>query len=234
MASAYFDFKQFRIIHDRSSMRVGTDGVLVGAWTELDGCRRILDVGCGCGLIAIMLAQRTESLVEGVDIDASSVEQAVANAGNSPFSDRLHFYAADIRTFGADGAYDCLVSNPPYFEEELLPPDRVRAAARHTSALGFAELLQAGRRLLCPDGRLNVIVPTAAVPRFLALADVAHFSLRRRTDVVTRLGKQAKRTLLCLGRNVRGEACRHDVLELCDASGQRSVQYAALTRDYYL
>lgn len=234
MPSEYFTFKRFRIHHDLSSMKVGTDGVLLGAWADVARASRILDVGCGCGLIAIMAAQRSAAHVTGVDIDAPSAAQAAANAAASPFAGRIGIVCTDVRTFCPDERFDCILSNPPFFDESLLPPDPVRASARHTSALSFAALVEAACRLMAPRATLQVIVPATARTAFLTEASARGLWLVRRTDVVTVPGKAPKRTLLHLSSGRPDEAPAVDELPLCGRDGRRSPEYDRLTHDFYL
>lgn len=234
MASEYFTFKRFRIRHDRSSMKVGTDGVLLGAWADVSGTSHILDVGCGCGLIAIMAAQRSAARVTGLEIDAPSAAQAAGNAASSPFSARISIVCADVRTFSPTEKFDCILSNPPFFEESLLPPDPVRAGARHTSSLSFAALVDAACRLMTPQASFQMIVPATARTAFLTEASAHGLWLVRRTDVLTVPGKAPKRTLLHLSSARPAEPPAVDELPLCGPDGRRSPQYDRLAHDFYL
>lgn len=234
MANPYFDFKNFRVWHDRSSMKVGTDGVLLGAWAPVEHATRILDIGCGCGLVALIATQRNrEARVTGVDIDEASIRQARENADHSPFGLRIELLTADIRTLTA-APFDCIVSNPPFFDENLLPPDARRAQARHTQSLALDELLTAARRLLTPHGLFSLILPAQRADTLLPQAAAQGFALVRRTDVVTRSPKPPRRTLLCLSPTPPDTATWRDTLVLTDADGSRSAEHAALTRDLYL
>ena len=146
MSNPYFRFKQFTVWHDRCAMKVGTDGVLIGAWCDVDACRRILDVGCGTGLISLMIAQRTSdrTMIEGVEIDAVAAEQAAENTDRSPWKNRLRIHTSDFLDFATSATvrYDHIVSNPPYFEKSLLPEDAARLTARHTGRLTYESLLR--------------------------------------------------------------------------------------------
>lgn len=234
MSNPYFSFKRFTVRHDRCAMKVGTDGVLLGAWAGVAGVRRVLDIGTGTGLIALMLAQRTEpslARLDALDIDAEAVEQARENVAASPWSDRIHVELGDIRAFQSTELYDLVVSNPPYFNA-LKSPSAQRNAARHTDSLSFRDLAASAVRLLAPEGRLAVVIPTDAVPEFLsATAEVDLFPCRH-TRVRTKDGAPAKRSLLEFGRKV--VPLVEDELQLEDAQGQRSEQYKALARDFYL
>lgn len=234
-----FRFKQFTINDEHTAMKVGTDGVLLGAWARVDAARRILDIGCGSGLITLMAAQRNPSAdVTGVEIDEAAAGDARLNALASPFKERVKIICADILTFSAERSqYDCLLANPPYHEETLLPPSARRASARHTSGGGltFASLLRAADTLLdksAPNASFSLILPFAALKTFLPLAGVHGFCLSRQTDVITREGKQPKRALIEL-RPVCSDI-EHAQLFLTTDGNQRTEQYSALCKDFYL
>ena len=163
-------------------MKVGTDGVLLGAWAAVrPQDRRMLDIGTGTGLIALMLAQRApEAHVTGVDID--DVGQARENAAASPWSGRVAFAQCPVQEFETPEPFDLIVSNPPFFVDSLTCPDRGRTAARHAVHLPFGDLRDAVLRLLAPGGRFAVILPTAEAERFLAVC-AGRLALVRRTDV---------------------------------------------------
>ena len=247
MANGYFQFKQFTIYHDRCAMKVGTDGVLLGAWAPFDHPERILDVGTGSGLIALMLAQRfPAAAVEGIDIDAAAIAQAQENIAASPFAARCTARCCTLHSLiqqaasetGAPNAsapgslYDAVVCNPPFFEESLLPPDARRRDARHTTSLPFPELAADSARLLRPGGRFCVILPTTAFDAFHLLCFDHGLTLEARCDVKTTPRKPPKRTLACFRKDTVTTRC-YDTLTL-NENGQRSTAYSALTRDFYL
>ena len=176
-------------------MKVGTDGVLLGAWAAVrPQDRRMLDIGTGTGLIALMLAQRApEAHVTGVDID--DVGQARENAAASPWSGRVAFAQCPVQEFETPEPFDLIVSNPPFFVDSLTCPDRGRTAARHAVHLPFGDLRDAVLRLLAPGGRFAVILPTAEAERFLAVC-AGRLALVRRTDVRTTPRRPAKRALM--------------------------------------
>ncbi|BBL07332.1 tRNA1(Val) (adenine(37)-N6)-methyltransferase [Alistipes dispar] len=194
-----FRFKQFAVRQDRCPMKVGTDGVLLGAWAPvLPSDRRVLDIGTGTGLIALMMAQRMpQARIAGVDID--DVSQARENADASPWGARLEFHRCPVQEFAAGGAFDLIVSNPPYFVGSLTCPDAGRTAARHAVHLPFEALRDAVLRLLAPGGRFALILPSSEAERFLAVCRDA-LTLVHRTDVRTTPRREAKRALLCLTR----------------------------------
>ena len=220
-------------------MKVGTDGVLLGAWAGGGADGGILDIGCGCGLVALMMAQRFPAArVTGVEIDSGAADDARRNAEATPFSARVDIVEGDITRF-VPGAlrFGCIVSNPPYHAETLLPPAAARATARHTEGGGltFAALLGAVARLLSPEpgAVFAVVLPAAAEAHFTALAACHALFLSRRTRVVTRPGKPAKRVLLEFG-HTGGGAVTEDTLVLVGDDGRRSPQYAALCCNFYL
>ena len=236
-----FTFKQFTIDDSACAMKVGTDGVLLGAWAEADPVNtcRVLDIGTGSGLIALMLAQRLpESRIVGIDIVPEAVEAARRNAAASPFAERLEMVCADVCHYQPENGelFEAIVSNPPNHTEELLPPCAARAAARHTAALSFAALFVHARRLLRQGGTFALIVPAAALKEVKGEAMLGGFSLMRRTFVVTRTGKPPKRELLqfVLGAAPQVAVCDTLPLMPADGSNARSEAYAALTKDFYL
>lgn len=190
-----FRFKRFTIRQQRSAMKVGTDGVLLGAWAGVrPSDRRILDIGTGTGLIAVMLAQRTtEARITGVDID--DVAEARENGDASPWGDRLQFVQQPIQQFRPAERYDLIVSNPPFYVDSLTSPDRGRTTARHTVHLAYGELLEAVVRLLAPGGRFAVVLPAPEGERFRRLA-AANLRLQRLTTVRTTPRRPVKRVLM--------------------------------------
>lgn len=219
-------------------MKVGTDGVLLDAWASGKGAIRILDVGTGCGLIALMLSQRYETAeVTGIEIDSSAVIDARMNVAASPFASRLRIVEGDIveRARNSEERFDLIVSNPPYHEEELLPPSEARAKARHTAGGGltFAALLKSVKSLLAPGGSFALILPSTAAERFLLLALAYGLYPERRTEVVTREGKAPRRTLLQLSSRVLPSPVPTELV-LQNATGGRSAAYSELCAEFYL
>ena len=161
MSNDYFQFRQFRVRQQRCAMKVGTDGTLLGAWAQMPMVRgRILDIGTGTGLIALMMAQRfPESSVMGIDIDAEAVAQAQENVEESPFAQRITIRQADVLQLDDHEKYDAIVCNPPYFVNALTCPDKQRTTARHTVSLSYEGLVQTAARLLTAEGLFSVVIP---------------------------------------------------------------------------
>lgn len=218
-----FRFKHFAVSQELCAMKVGTDGVLLGAWAR--GGRRVLDVGTGTGVVALMIAQRyADASVVGVDIDEGACRQAAANAVASPFAARVSIVHERVQEH--KGSYDAVVSNPPFFADSLKAPDAQRSVARHTDTLSYAELMTSAWRLLDDDGELSVIVPFDYRRRMEDEAIFAGFFPSRVCAVSTRQGKPARRYLLAF----RKHPCECEVTAM--SVGDEA--YLRLTQDFYL
>ena len=232
MSNDYFRFKQFCIHHDRCAMKVGTDGVLLGAWGGVEG-RRILDIGTGTGLIALMAAQRNpEAKVWGVDIDEEAVFQARENIAESPFCSRIECILQDVLAFETGELFDAILCNPPFFTEDTLPDDKSRALARNNKNLPFPLLINKVAELFADDGVFSLVVPSGLVQEIVGLCLENGLHLVRRCQVHTTAQKPPRRTLLAFSR--QNLKCDEQVLCLMDKDGSRSPQYQELTKDFYL
>ena len=232
MSNSYFQFKQFRVDQDDCSMKVGTDGVLLGAWFPVETGCSVLDIGAGTGLIALMAAQRGAGRVTAVEIDPVAAEQACRNAGNSPWAGRIEVVNADIAHFTAESGYDRIVCNPPYFRDSLRSPDRGRNTARHNDALSYETLALCASRMLVYDGLLCLVLPYDCVETFNGCALRAGLELCRRTDVITAPGKTPKRSLVVYGKGFK--ALVTSVIEICGSDGKETFDYINLVKDFYL
>ena len=233
MSNTYFKFKQFTIHHDRCAMKVGTDGVLLGAWASVRDARRILDVGTGSGLIAIQLAQRTpEAQVTAIEIDAAAAGQAQENVARSPWGDRMEVVCMDFGAYSPQEKFDLIVSNPPYFVDALRSPDAQRRMARHTEGLNYEVLFRHSSELLAEDGRLAIIIPTEVEELALGSAFAQGWFLARRTNVYTKPGKKCRRLLLEFVKMPVPYVSTDLYIER--AEGGYSEDYVTLTRDFYL
>lgn len=182
-----FRFKQFSVANRLAAMKVGTDGVLLGAWADTTGARRILDAGTGSGLIALMLAQRTpDASITAIDIVDDAVTEAAENIAASPWSDRITALHGDILTYRPNSPYDIIVSNPPFFNTTLRSPDSARAIARHGDGLTFGSLIALAPSLLAPDGSLAFISPAEREDDIVCAAAMARMYITRLTRVYTR------------------------------------------------
>jgi tRNA1Val (adenine37-N6)-methyltransferase len=235
MPNNYFQFRQFTVFHDKCSMKVNTDGVLLGAWADADNISRALDVGTGSGLIALMIAQRSEAMIDAVEIDPPAALQACENAGHSPWKDRIHVHPGSFQDFASNSAkkYDLIVSNPPFFRNSLKPSDKRRSNARHDLSLTLEELLKGTAPLLNPQGRLCVILPYPEKDDFVELASIYRLYGKRITEVRSTPGTVFSRVLMSFGPVPSGAPERTE-LTIHEADGSYSEEYRELTKDFYL
>lgn len=234
MSNPYFRFQKFTIHHDRCAMKVGTDGVLLGAWAVAQEGRSILDIGTGSGLIALMMAQRfPEAQVMAVEVDEEAVLQATENVNQSPFADRVSVFHQDVRKFSVSALFDCVVCNPPFYTENVLPPTHERRIARNTSSLSFEDLVKSVSKLLTPEGLFNVILPSKSVSEFQALCLINGLYLIRKCDVRTKVSKPVKRTMLTFAFSKRYDVVSEELV-LMSEDGSFSDDYQDLTCDFYL
>lgn len=238
MTTDSFVFKQFEIRQGRSAMKVGTDGVLLGAWFDVgSGAFRVLDVGTGTGLIALMAAQRNPwARIDAVEIDPESCTDAAENFRNSVWSDRIELYACSFSEFcsrSEAGSYARIVSNPPYFVDSLRAADERRSRARHADALPYNELLRGVAKLLSETGRFAVVLPVETYREFVM--EAAHNGLfpARQTDVITRAGKRPQRVLAEFVAEPE-RLCVETLTLIEDGSSDYSVAYKELVGDFYL
>ena len=243
MGSPFFRFKQFTVWHDRCAMKVGTDGVLLGAWCPLPSQKprrvRVLDIGVGSGLIALMMAQRLHQREDlfsglGIDIDCDAVEQSHINFQQSPWANSLTSQACRLQDMPAEHAFDLIVSNPPYFQDSLKNPNAQRATARHTDTLSYAELIAHSARLLQEDGILALVLPIEAEQEILTLAADHGLHPTHITYVHSKPGKPAKRLLIALSPISNTQYPIANTMYIESENAPRSDEYKELTKDFYL
>ncbi|MBR5396188.1 MAG: methyltransferase [Bacteroidaceae bacterium] len=233
MSNTFFQFKYFCIHHDRCAMKVGTDGVLLGAWGNVEG-KRILDIGTGTGLIALMAAQRNpQAMVLGIDIDEEAVLQAQENISESPFVDRVKCVSQNILTFSPQEPFDAILCNPPFFTEDTLPNTFVRSIARNSSSLPFPQLIKKITALLSKGGMFSVIIPSGLMQEFVSLCLVEGLYLNRRCMVRTKANKPPKRVMLTFSDETYNVTEESEIC-LTDDKGKRSQEYNDLTESFYL
>lgn len=229
-----FRFKRFSVVNERSAMKVGTDGVLLGAWCTVNGKDRILDVGTGCGVIALMLAQRTENaMITGIEIDAEAADEAKHNFAASEWDCRLSAQNIDYKQFTKANKFDLIVSNPPFFRAGVLPTGNGRTVARHSTELTFADLLGKSAELLTDDGLLAIIVPTDAETEIMYLAEKNGLKLRRICHVKGTPQSESKRIMCEFSKSYLGEIEENEIV--IEYSPQIfTEEYIGLTKDFYL
>lgn len=235
MANDYFQFQQFTVRQSRCGMKVGTDGTLLGAWAQAPaGQCRILDIGTGTGLIALMMAQRfPEAHIVGIDIDADAVSQARENVMESPFSDRITIQQCDVLQFDDTDGFDAVVCNPPYFVDSLTCPDEQRTTARHTVTLSFEGLAKAAFRLLKTDGIFSVVIPTDNRSSMETAARMEGFFLSRVCLIKTTPQKEPKRQLIEFRKSpVNKTDTKEESIQI--SPNKRSPWYQQLTQAFYI
>ena len=247
-----FTFKQFEVRQERCAMKVGTDGVLLGAWARVEHCHHILDMGTGTGLVALMAAQRSGADIVAIDLDADAVTQATENIALSPWKERIQVLQADARTIENGKMkiesshpeaifhlssfnfplFDAILCNPPFFENSLKCPDSARTMARHTDTLSFDELARSASHLLTPDGELSVVIPYDRARDMTISAACFGLFATRQTIIVPVEGGKPKRILMAFTRE--GAAHTADTLCIHDTQRQYTPQYVRLVEDFYL
>ena len=242
MPNHIFQFKQFVIDQSLCAMKVGTDGVTLGAVAEVENTRRVLDIGCGTGLLCLMTAQRNQTAeIVGIDIDEDAVRGATQNCEASKWADRISIVGKSLQEFlkTAPSAFDKIITNPPYFEDSLKAPKASRTLARHTDSLPFSELASSASTLLSDDGSLSIILPTDAHEKFEKIASEYGLLLRKKTLVYPKPGAEVKRVVGEFVK-IKNEECgikNVEVAELTietDVRHQYTDDYIRLTKEFYL
>ena len=228
-----FHFQQFYISHCKSAMKVGTDGVLLGAWTSIKKSKKILDVGCGSGLIGLMLAQKCDANITGIEIDELAAEEAKLNVEKSPWNDRINIIHGDItKDLQSIEQPDLIVSNPPFYTEALKSPEKARSMARHECSLGVESLISISATILSENGRLCFIAPTERACDVELAASLSKMHITKRLDIQSTMKKSPVRTLWELSKSPK-EKYTYEIQSLRDESGNYSDWYRTLTKDYY-
>ncbi len=233
-----FTFKQFHITDDHTAMKVGTDGVLLGAWAK--GGLKVLDIGTGTGLIALMMAQRFPTAqIDAIEIDKGALEDARFNVSQSPFNNRINIINSPLQDYKPcnetqeEGIYDAIVCNPPYFINSLKNPLQQRTTARHTDSLSHQELIYHSKRLLKPNGSLSIIIPSNNKDILEAEAIFNGLPILKITNIKTKSSKPAKRCLIEFGKDATTE-CKIEEQVLNDDMGARTMWYKNLTQAFYI
>jgi tRNA1Val (adenine37-N6)-methyltransferase len=228
-----FQFKHFSIQQDSSAMKVGTDGVLLGAWSTVkEG--NILDIGAGTGLISIMLAQRNStSHIDAVELQKDAYQEAKTNIENCKWSERFSIFNCPIQAYQTDKKYDLIVSNPPFFTNATKAPQSDRNAARHTDSLPFTDLINTVLRLLKPDGLFSLILPTVEAEHFILLAKEKSLFINRKWYVKPTATKSSKRVLMEFSFHNENSIVNELIIET-ETRHQYTPEYITLTKDFYL
>ncbi len=230
-----FHFQQFSLHHHRSTMKVGTDAVLLALWTDLDSVRSVLDIGTGCGIIPLLLAARSTSVkIDAVELDADSFEEATENFSVSPFADRLRVFHSDINHFVPlfGKKYDLVISNPPFFINDHRPKHAGRKMARHTDTLSYQQLVEASWRLMKPGGRFSIVLPYRESKVFLEQAGQSRFHLQQKMLIFPKPCREPNRVNLLLGTSQTVPVTEKFIIR--DEHGIFTHQYIDMVKNYYL
>ncbi|MDA3953805.1 MAG: methyltransferase [Bacteroidales bacterium] len=235
MPNDYFKFKQFTIHQDKCAMKVGTDGVLLGAWANCENVKNILDIGTGTGLIALMLAQRSNANIDAVEIDEAACKQAKENIKQSLWDSRIKVLNIPFQDYSksTNEKYDLIVSNPPYFQNSLYATDEKRTDARHNSNLELDDLVFGALKLLSENGKLNIILPYLEGAMFILKAAENGLYCVRQTKVLPKPDKEPKRLLLEFMKEKMPLVEQELIIEL-NKRHEYSEAYKNLTKDFYL
>ncbi|NWJ49945.1 MAG: methyltransferase [Bacteroidetes bacterium] len=227
-----FQFKQFSVDDKGCAMKVGTDGVLLGAWTSVPHDGTFLDIGTGCGLIALMLAQRSSAHITAIEIEHEAVQQSLQNFKDSPWTERLTAVAGAVQQYNSLSKFNLIISNPPFFTNSLKAPEKQRNAARHNDTLPPEALLFAIDNLLSDDGIFAFILPVSEAQNLIATASSHHLYLNRSCLVFSKEGKQPNRLMGELSRS--DSSMEKESLYIRTADGKYSQEYRTLTEPFYL
>ena len=230
-----FLFRQFSVEDDQSSMRIGTDAVLLGAWTDPGNRTAILDIGTGCGVIALMMAQKCNAAITAIDIDEDSARQASSNFRKSPWNIRMNTIHCSFQEFTrlSGKSFDLIITNPPYFRNSLRSPLKSRNIARHNDQLNTHDLLTGVTRILCTDGKFCLILPAVDAASFQSDATAYGLFLVRQLQVKSKPGTNPKRIAMEFSFSVQGPVITEEII-IRHNDNSFTDAYRELTKDFYL
>lgn len=238
MPNAYFQFKQFTVFHDRSAMKVTTDGCLFGSWcaqrifkSGLNG--KILDIGTGTGLLALMVAQQNKVPVEAVEIDKNASDQAAGNIASSPWKDQIRVFNQDVITFQPTTAYDCIISNPPFYENELASTQEHRNIAHHSHQLRISQLIIKLKEWISAEGKFFLLLPFKRLLEVEKLIDDAGLYLCEKV-IVHQSVKHTPFRVMVYGSTQKPKETKISSLFIWDDKQQYTEAFIKLLKPYYL
>ena len=230
-----FQFKEFSVSDDDCGMKLSSDAVLLGAYVQPPQTGRILDIGCGCGILSLMMAQRSQAMIDAVEIDEAAASQAGRNFEDSRWAERLQVFHEPVQEFATKNphAYDGIISNPPYFHNQLGSADVAARQARHTVALNYCDLCRCASELLTEKGLFWVILP--ASERMIFLSTALQYGLygKKILSIFDQADKGPLRIILCLSKSIIMEATWEELI-IKKANETYTAEYIALTKDFYL
>jgi tRNA1Val (adenine37-N6)-methyltransferase len=236
MPNTVFAFKQFNVKQDKCAMKVGTDAVLLGAWVNPNGAKFILDIGTGTGVIALMLAQKTNASIIGIDIDLSATQQAQENVDESKFKEQIKIIHTSLQEFVKinDLKFQMIVSNPPFFEQSLKPIDEKRSNARHADVLPFDDLLDCVIKMLDETGKFCLILPTLEAEKFRNMAQKKGLYLSKLLRIKSRADKDSDKRHIMQFEFKPSEFSENTLVIEGDERHNYTKDYRELTKEYYL
>lgn len=231
-----FQFKQFAVNQQLNAMKIGTDGVLLGAWSPIENVKKVLDIGAGTGLLSLMIAQRNSTaLIDAIEIDLLGFQECQSNILQSAWAERIKCYHSDFQFFKLNekSVYDLIISNPPFFSEQVFSENQQRNQARSQSALPFQILIERSAELLSDNGKFCVVIPYKEQQKFTEIARQNGLFLQKELLVQGHIGKPIKRSLLCF--STKKEVKIHSqTLIIEEHRHQYTAFYKQLTQDFYL
>jgi len=236
MPNQAFVFKKFTVFQHHCAHKVGTDAVLIGAWAQVENARSILDIGTGTGIIALMMAQKSQAHIDAIDIEQSSYTQACENAKYSSWPGRIDIRHASLQDYvkKCDKKFDVIITNPPYFVDSFKAPDEERSHARHNDTLPFKDLVEGVKDLLQPNGKFYIILPTKEAGDFKTIAEKKGLHLLKRMRVRRNLFNDTEK------RHMMQFSFKTGALQDLTMSIEKDVhhdytdEYKLLTSDFYL
>lgn len=235
MANPYFQFKKFIVYHDKCAMKVGTDGVLLGAWVGISSSKNILDIGTGTGLISFMLAQRLNynCSIDAIDMEENAIIQVHENANRNAISCiKIHLSSLQDYIKKSQTKYDLIVSNPPYFTSSLQAPNYARTLARHNDSLSLKELIYLASNLLSETGRIAIIYPYSDKELILKYSELCGLYITRLTSVKGDASKSYKRVLVELSK--RKQSFQENELIIEESRNNYTEDFKALVKEFYI
>ena len=235
MSNQYFQFKQFIIEQDRCAMKVSTEACILGAWIagQKKGAMTVLDIGSGTGLLMLMLAQQWQGVFHGIEIDHPAAGQLRENIDRSPWKDRCQVFEGDVRNYPLPVAYDFIITNPPFYEQQLKSNELAINLARHSDSLSLEELLTVIDTHLSDEGRFGIILPTGRAVQFENMAKENGFILIEKLEISHSASHTPIRSILHFGRKENGRE-KHSTLHIRDSAGNYTADFIELLKDYYL
>ena len=227
-----FQFKQFGLNHTCSSMKIGTDAILLGALTVVEGVKKILEIGCGCGIISLMLAQRSNAQITALDIHHNSVIQAEDNFKKSPWKERLIAQRVDIRDYFTNSKFDLIVSNPPYFNNSMKPNSENSILSKHTDFLSYGELCKSVCSNLSSKGSFWLILPTQFFNIFSIEASKFKLFCTYRAEIASKIDKTP--SLIVSSWSLKNTTTQIVQFYISDLQGNPSANFKYLTSPFYL